>query len=192
MVFFQIGFPNQTPNFSITSPRQRAARKWPISWTTMRRLKRTMTSRRMKMMRRACRNTLRERDWLECNWRSDDQRTDLNVLTFNASAASARAQRSASNMASRLGLGNGRCGGSSLPQPIARCAGTESGDRGKLRQRLHWRRSLQQAGCRRSRRRARARFSAGKSSSRGAAKSSLPKFPKIERGQRVRAPGRAR
>ncbi len=26
-VFFQSGLPNQTPNFSITSPRQRAARK---------------------------------------------------------------------------------------------------------------------------------------------------------------------
>ena len=56
IVFFQSGFPNQTPNFSMTSPRQRAARKWPSSWTTMRRLKRTTTSRRMKMMRRACRN----------------------------------------------------------------------------------------------------------------------------------------
>ena len=53
IVFFQIGFPNQTPKPSMNKPRQRAARKCPSSWTTMSKLKRRTTSRRMKMTRRA-------------------------------------------------------------------------------------------------------------------------------------------
>jgi hypothetical protein len=53
IVFFQSGLPNQMPNFSMKSPRQRAAKKWPSSWTTINKLKRTTTSKRMKKTRRA-------------------------------------------------------------------------------------------------------------------------------------------
>src|SRR5258706_13961247 len=42
---FQIGFRNQMANRSIFNPRQRAARKWPSSWTKMSRLKSNSTSR---------------------------------------------------------------------------------------------------------------------------------------------------
>ena len=51
IVFFQSGLPNQTPNFSIYKPRQRAAKKCPSSCTTMSRLKSTTTSITMRIIR---------------------------------------------------------------------------------------------------------------------------------------------
>src|SRR5438105_3710416 len=47
--FFQSGLPNQIAKRSTFRPRQRAARKWPSSWTKISRLKSASTSRIIKM-----------------------------------------------------------------------------------------------------------------------------------------------
>src|SRR5437667_373437 len=52
--FCQIGLPNQTANRSIFSPRQRAARKCPNSWTKMSRLKSSSTSSRIRKKFNMC------------------------------------------------------------------------------------------------------------------------------------------